>query len=159
MLGCVRLLLYLCSIVRARSIFREKLACYHPWTYDLSHTTIQRRRSVRSHGWQVRKEVAIHHQLCFARYLELSLAFCKTYAEFIVCRVLFGWVMGGIYGNATTTALEDCPKNARALVAGLYQSGHSLGFLLATAFWAAFNPHWKHLFYFAACPPLLLMVF
>lgn len=71
--------------------------------------------------------------------------------------------MGGIYGNASITALEDCPKAARGLVAGIFQSGYSMGFLLATAFWHAFDKgqegDWKHLFYFAAGPPILLIVF
>lgn len=95
--------------------------------------------------------------------LELSLALCKTYPQFIICRALFGLAMGGIYGNASITALEDCPEAARGLAAGLFQSGYPMGFLLVTAFWSAFDTNregdWKHLFYFAACPPLFLIIF
>ncbi|KUJ16322.1 sugar transporter family protein [Mollisia scopiformis] len=85
--------------------------------------------------------------------LELCLAFCKTYTPFIVCRALFGLAMGGY----------DCPEPARGLVAGCYQAGYPMGFLFATALWRAFDQQqegdWKHLFYFAACPPLLLIAF
>jgi MFS transporter, SHS family, lactate transporter len=42
--------------------------------------------------------------------------------------------MGGLYGNATATALEDCPERARGLVSGIYQCGYSTGWLLAIAF-------------------------
>lgn len=59
--------------------------------------------------------------------LELCLAFCKKYTPFIICRALFGIAMGGIYGSATVTALEDCPEDARGLVAGIFQSGHPTG--------------------------------
>lgn len=96
--------------------------------------------------------------------LELCLAFCTTYTQFIVCRALFGIAMGGMYGNATATALEDCPEESRGIVAGIFQAGYPTGFLLATAFWRAFNVEqqekdWKNLFYFASCPPLILLVF
>jgi MFS family permease len=66
--------------------------------------------------------------------LEMALGFCKTYTPFIICRTLFGVAMGGLYGNATSTALEDCPERARGLVSGIFQSGYSMGWLLALAF-------------------------
>ena len=33
--------------------------------------------------------------------------------------------MGGIYGNAAATALEDCPAPARGLISGMLQQGVS----------------------------------
>jgi hypothetical protein len=31
--------------------------------------------------------------------------------------------MGGLYGNAAATALEDCPEEARGLMSGILQQG------------------------------------
>lgn len=94
--------------------------------------------------------------------------------------------MGGLYGNAAATALEDLPEEARGLMSGILQQGvsdtrhdHSLpgcrtpltvsstqyafGYLLATAFARALvntTPHgWRPLYWFGACPPLLIILF
>jgi len=93
---------------------------------------------------------------------ELATGFCRTYEQFLAVRALFGIAMGGIYGNATTTALEDCPEEARGLLSGIFQSGYPFGFLLATIFWEAFNgrtPYeWRPLFWFGAAFPVLLII-
>ena len=71
--------------------------------------------------------------------------------------------MGGLYGNAAATALEDCPSPARGLLSGLLQQGYAFGYLLATVFFRALvdtTPYgWRPLYWFGACPPLLLIVF
>jgi len=94
---------------------------------------------------------------------ELTTGFCTAYKSFVACRVLFGIAMGGIYGNAAATALEDCPKPARGLMSGLFQSGYALGFLLATVFKFALvektSHGWRALFWFGAGPPLLIIIF
>lgn len=51
--------------------------------------------------------------------------FCNTYSQFLACRALFGIAMGGLYGNAAATALEDLPEEARGLMSGLLQQGVS----------------------------------
>lgn len=92
--------------------------------------------------------------------LELSTGFCYDYNAFLVIRTLFGIAMGGLYGNATATALEDCPIPARGLISGMYQSGYAFGYLLATLFKLAFEKYgWRPLFYFGACPPVFLIIF
>ncbi|KAL8823202.1 MAG: hypothetical protein Q9191_006075, partial [Dirinaria sp. TL-2023a] len=48
--------------------------------------------------------------------LELGTGFCNTYKQFLACRALFGIAMGGLYGNAAATALEDCPEQARGII-------------------------------------------
>jgi SHS family lactate transporter-like MFS transporter len=64
---------------------------------------------------------------------ELATAFCHNYHSFLTARALFGIAMGGIYGNAVTTALEDStPKAVGGLLSGMYQSGYAFGGLLAT---------------------------
>lgn len=94
---------------------------------------------------------------------ELATGFCNTYRQFLAVRALFGIAMGGIYGNAAATALEDCPEDARGLMSGIFQSGYPFGYLLATVFWEAFDGKtghgWRPLFWFGACPPALLIVF
>jgi MFS transporter, SHS family, lactate transporter len=48
--------------------------------------------------------------------LELGTGFVSNYNSFLAVRALFGVAMGGLYGNAAATALEDCPHEARGLV-------------------------------------------
>lgn len=95
--------------------------------------------------------------------LELGTGFCNTYQQFLACRALFGIAMGGLYGNAAATALEDCPEEARGIVSGMLQQGYAFGYLLATAFARALvdtTPHgWRPLFWFGACPPVLIIAF
>ncbi|KAJ5560278.1 hypothetical protein N7513_002677 [Penicillium frequentans] len=95
--------------------------------------------------------------------LELATGFCRTYKEFLAIRALLGIAMGGLYGNAAVTALEDCPTEARGLVAGLMQQGYAFGYLLATAFARALvdttSHGWRPYFWFSACPPVFIIIF
>ncbi|CAL3971459.1 unnamed protein product [Diplocarpon coronariae] len=95
--------------------------------------------------------------------LELGTGFCQTYDQFLACRALFGVAMGGLYGNAAATALEDCPEEARGLVSGMLQQGYAFGYLLATAFSRALvnttSHGWRPLFWFGAGPPVLIILF
>jgi MFS transporter, SHS family, lactate transporter len=93
--------------------------------------------------------------------LEICTGFCETYSQFLAVRALFGIAMGGIYGNAAATALEDCPEEARGLLSGIYQSGYNTGYLLAVLFWKAFSGTrfgWRSLFWLSAGPPVLLII-
>ncbi|KAK8060859.1 MFS transporter- SHS family- lactate transporter [Apiospora saccharicola] len=95
--------------------------------------------------------------------LELGTGFCQTYQQFLACRALFGIAMGGLYGNAAATALEDLPTAARGLMSGILQQGYAFGYLLAAAFSRGLvgtTPHgWRPLFWFGACPPVLIIIF
>jgi SHS family lactate transporter-like MFS transporter len=95
--------------------------------------------------------------------IELGTGFCQTYQQFLAARALFGIAMGGLYGNAAATALEDCPPDARGIISGLLQEGYAFGYLLATAFARGLvgtTPHgWRPLYWFGACPPVLIIVF
>lgn len=95
--------------------------------------------------------------------LELATGFCNTYKQFLAVRALFGIAMGGLYGNAAATALEDCPPEARGLISGLLQQGYAFGYLLATAFSRALvdttSHGWRPLYWFGACPPILIIIF
>lgn len=89
--------------------------------------------------------------------------------------------MGGLYGNAAATALEDCPAEARGLMSGILQQGvsvspgrgrrrgltdgrarqYAFGYLLCAAFSRALvnttSHAWRPLYWFGACPPVLFI--
>lgn len=95
--------------------------------------------------------------------LELGTGFVSDYKSFLGVRALFGIAMGGLYGNAAATAIEDCPAEARGIISGMLQQGYAFGYLLATAFARGLvntTPHgWRPLFWFGACPPVLIIIF
>uniref|UniRef100_A0A060TCA8 ARAD1D34804p n=1 Tax=Blastobotrys adeninivorans TaxID=409370 RepID=A0A060TCA8_BLAAD len=101
---------------------------------------------------------------CFMFFvIELASGFVQTYKQFLGVRALFGIAMGGIYGNCAATALDDCPVEARGFISGLLQQGYAFGYLLGVIFNRAItynSPHgWRALFWFGACPPLLICLF
>jgi MFS transporter, SHS family, lactate transporter len=95
--------------------------------------------------------------------LELGTGFTQTYGQFLAVRALFGVAMGGLYGNAAATALEDCPDAARGIISGMLQQGYAFGYLLATAFARGLvnttSHGWRPLFWFGAGPPVLIILF
>lgn len=93
--------------------------------------------------------------------LELGTGFVQTYQQFLAVRALFGIAMGGMFGNCASTALDDCPKEARGIISGLLQQGYAFGYLLVVCFTRAFidTPHgWRALFWFGAGPPVLIIL-
>lgn len=48
-----------------------------------------------------------------------------------------GIAMGGLFGPAAATALEDMPYDARGLLSGVYEQGYAIGYLLAAIFYRA----------------------
>ena len=95
--------------------------------------------------------------------LELGTGFCNTYEQFLGVRAIYGIAMGGLYGNAAATALEDCPAPARGIISGMLQQGYAFGYLLATAFARALvgttSHGWRPLYWFGAGPPVLIIAF
>jgi SHS family lactate transporter-like MFS transporter len=93
--------------------------------------------------------------------IEMATGFVQTFEQFLAVRALFGIAMGGMYGNASATALEDAPIAARGLLSGLLQEGYALGNLLAACFNLAITPNnpngWRALFWFGAGPPVLFI--
>lgn len=71
--------------------------------------------------------------------------------------------MGGIFGNAASTALEDLPPECRGVVSGMFQLGYPFGYLLCVIFnqIITYNSShgWRALFWFGAGPTALLIVF
>jgi len=93
---------------------------------------------------------------------EMCTGFVQTFPQFLAVRALFGISMGGMYGNASATALEDSPIECRGLLSGLLQEGYAFGYLLAAVFNLAItdnSPHgWRALYWFGAGPPVLLIL-
>lgn len=94
--------------------------------------------------------------------VEMATGFVQTYSQFLAVRCLFGIFMGGIVGNASATAIEDAPIEARGVLSGLFLSGYGMGFLLATLFNLAFentSHGWRALFWFSSGPAVLIAIF
>ncbi|TRX97302.1 hypothetical protein FHL15_001580 [Xylaria flabelliformis] len=68
---------------------------------------------------------------------ELASGFAQSLPQFLGVRALYGIAMGGLYGPAAATALEDLPYDARGILSGVYQQGYAVGYLLAAIFYRA----------------------
>lgn len=76
--------------------------------------------------------------------IQIGMSFIKTYQQFLGVRAVFGIIMGGIYGNATSTALDDLPPIARGVISGLVQQGYAFGYLIAVVFTRAIADTQRH---------------
>ncbi|SAM68120.1 probable carboxylic acid transport protein JEN1 [Ustilago bromivora] len=63
--------------------------------------------------------------------LQVASIYCRTYNEFLAVRALFGLFMGGVFGAASSLAMESIPPEARGLFSGFFQQGYSFGYVLA----------------------------
>ena len=85
---------------------------------------------------------------------ELGSGFCNTYSQFLGVRAIFGIAMGGIWGQAAATALENVPVAARGLCSGILQQGYSAGYLLAAVINLGVVPKsrytWRSLYFVGA---------
>ncbi|MBW0496369.1 hypothetical protein O181_036084 [Austropuccinia psidii MF-1] len=82
--------------------------------------------------------------------LSLATSIVKTYSQFLAVRSLFGIFMGGVYGMATATALENLPTEARGFFSGILQQGYAIGSLLAACVNISLVAHtndWRTIFY------------
>ncbi|KAI0087910.1 MFS general substrate transporter [Irpex rosettiformis] len=69
--------------------------------------------------------------LLLVSVLELGSGFVQTFHQFLAVRSLFGIGMGGIWGLAASTGLENLPVEARGLASGFLQQGYAVGYLFA----------------------------
>jgi SHS family lactate transporter-like MFS transporter len=101
--------------------------------------------------------------LFFFILLELGSGFTNTLPQFLGVRALYGIAMGGLFGPAASTALEDLPYEARGILSGLFEQGYATGYLLAALFYRALVPTtshgWRSLFWFGAGPPIFIIAF
>ena len=95
--------------------------------------------------------------------LELGTGFCQNLNQLLGARALYGIAMGGLFGPAAATALEDLPYDARGVLSGLFEMGYATGYLLAALFYRALVPTtshgWRSLFWFGAGPPVLIIIY
>ncbi|KAI0973084.1 carboxylic acid transporter, partial [Xylaria arbuscula] len=101
--------------------------------------------------------------LCLFIIFELASGFAQSLPQFLGVRALYGISMGGLYGPAAATALEDLPYDARGILSGFYQGGYNTGYLLAAVFYRALVPTtsygWRSLFWFGAGPPVFIIAY
>ncbi|KAF9646669.1 MFS general substrate transporter [Thelephora ganbajun] len=87
--------------------------------------------------------------LLIVSVLSLGSGFVQTFRQFLAVRSLFGVGMGGIWGLASATALENIPVEARGLASGVVQQGYAVGYLIAAVINLYLVPHttWRALFW------------
>jgi len=90
--------------------------------------------------------------LLLVAVLSLGSGFVQTFREFLAVRSLFGIGMGGIWGLASATALENLPVEARGLASGIMQQGYAVGYLIAAVVNLYLVPRtsWRALFWTGA---------
>ncbi|KAJ6561350.1 major facilitator superfamily domain-containing protein [Mycena sp. CBHHK59/15] len=92
--------------------------------------------------------------LVLVAILELGAGFVQTFRQFLALRSLFGIGMGGIWGLAASTALENLPVGLRGLASGVLQQGYAVGYLIAAVISLQLVPavpqHWRALFWTAS---------
>lgn len=103
-----------------------------------------------------RKPVLIANIIIFS-LLEAASALAPNLFIFLIIRCLYGVAMGGIWGVASSLALETAPKEAKGFVSGLFQAGYPLGYLTAAIFYGLFFSllGWQKLFIVGSFPILL----
>jgi SHS family lactate transporter-like MFS transporter len=69
--------------------------------------------------------------LLLCSVVQLSTSFVQTFHQFLAVRTLFGIAMGGIWGLASSAALENLPVEARGLASGVLQQGYAVGYLIS----------------------------
>ena len=78
----------------------------------------------------------------------------SNFSQFLALRAIFGIAMGGVWGLASATALENLPLQLRGLASGILQEGYALGYLIAAVVNLTLVPeqkeNWRALFWCAA---------
>ncbi|KAJ6574223.1 carboxylic acid transporter [Mycena capillaripes] len=92
--------------------------------------------------------------LLLVAVLELGAGFVQTFRQFLALRSLFGIGMGGIWGMAASTSLENLPVGLRGIGSGVIQQGYTVGYLLAAVISLELVPEvsqgWRSLFWTAS---------
>ena len=85
--------------------------------------------------------------------LQVGAGFATTFRQFLILRAFFGIGMGGIWGLAASTALENLPVEVRGLASGVLQEGYAVGYLIAAVINLTLVPGakagWRSLFWTA----------
>jgi len=89
---------------------------------------------------------------------ELLSAWSPSLGAFLIFRVIYGVAMGGIWGVASSLAMETIPDRSRGMMSGIFQAGYPAGYLLASIIFGLFYSMvgWRGMFLIGALPILLL---
>ena len=84
--------------------------------------------------------------------LSLGSGLVQTFQQFLAVRSLFGIGMGGIWGLASASALENIPVEVRGIASGVVHHGYAIGYLIAAVIDLYLVPHttWRALFWTAS---------
>lgn len=104
-----------------------------------------------------RKPVLMINILFFS-FFELCTAAAPSLTVFLILRVIYGVAMGGVWGVASSLAMETIPDRSRGLMSGIFQAGYPFGYLLAgVVYGLLFNVvGWRGMFVIGAVPIFLL---
>jgi len=96
--------------------------------------------------------------ILFFSIFELLSAWSPSFTAFLTFRVLYGIAMGGIWGVASSLAMETIPDRSRGLMSGIFQAGYPCGYLLASVIFGLFysTVGWRGMFLIGALPIFLL---
>jgi len=89
---------------------------------------------------------------------ELCTAAAPSLTVFLVLRVIYGIAMGGVWGVASSLAMETIPDRSRGFMSGVFQAGYPFGYLLAAVVYGLFSTvvGWRGMFVIGAVPIFLL---
>ncbi|MCL6406154.1 MFS transporter [Dickeya dadantii] len=104
-----------------------------------------------------RKPILMLNIVLFSVF-ELLSAAAPNIMVFLLLRVLYGVAMGGIWGGASSLAMETIPDRSRGLMSGIFQAGYPFGYLLAAVVYGLLFDQigWRGMFIIGAVPILLL---
>ncbi len=105
-----------------------------------------------------RKPILMLNIVFFSAFELLSAAAAPSLMLFFLLRVLYGVAMGGIWGVASSLAMETIPDRSRGLMSGLFRAGYPFGYLLAAVAYGLLFEQlgWRGMFVIGAAPVLLL---
>ncbi|MCC3749557.1 MFS transporter [Rouxiella badensis] len=104
-----------------------------------------------------RKPVLMVNILFFS-FFELCTAAAPSLTVFLILRVIYGVAMGGVWGVASSLAMETIPDRSRGLMSGIFQAGYPFGYLLAGVVYGLLYSvvGWRGMFVIGTVPVLLL---
>ncbi|BEI91458.1 uncharacterized protein CcaverHIS019_0402780 [Cutaneotrichosporon cavernicola] len=100
-----------------------------------------------------RKWTLVANMLIIAVF-QLGSGFVTNYQQFLGVRAIFGIAMGGVWGQAAATSLENVPAASRGFFSGVVQQGYTIGYLLAAVInmtvGSYSRPGWRSLYFIGA---------